>query len=84
MKLVKLWAFVTLAKDLILNLDLKAKRVGESTIWNLIVKIIALGRREAYEISNILLLELKKDIKEREETLSFLLYFLLNSRVKVL
>jgi len=41
-----------------------------------------LRREGAHEISNILLLELEKDIEEREETLFFPLYFLLEIRVK--
>jgi len=44
--------------------------------------VTALRREEAYEISNVLLLELEEDIKERKETLSFSLYFLLETRVK--
>lgn len=44
--------------------------------------ITALRREGAHEISNILLLELEKDIEEREETLFFPLYFLLEIRVK--
>jgi len=44
--------------------------------------VTALRREEAYEISNVLLLELEEDIEEREETLSFSLYFLLETRVK--
>jgi len=45
--------------------------------------ITALGRGKAHEISNIFLLESEKNIKRREETLLFLLYFLLATRVKV-
>jgi len=37
--------------------------------------IIALERGGAHKMSNILLLESEKDIKEREETLFFPLYF---------
>jgi len=42
-----------------------------------------LRREEAYEISNVLLLESEKDIERKEETLLFLLHFLLEIRVKV-
>jgi len=34
-----------------------------------------LKREKAYEISNVLLLELEKDIKERKEAFLFSLYF---------
>jgi len=46
--------------------------------------IIALGRRKAHEINDILLLESKKDIKEREKALLFFLQFLLVTGVKVI
>ena len=42
----------------------------------------ALERGEFWKISNILLLKPKKDIKGKEKTLLFLLYFLLVTRVK--
>ena len=42
------------------------------------------NRKRACEISDVLFLELKKDIEEREKTLIFLLYFLLVTRVKVI
>jgi len=42
-----------------------------------------LGKGEACEISNILLLESEKDMEERKEILLFSLYFLLETRVKV-
>jgi len=45
--------------------------------------VIALRRRGAYEMSNVLLLGSEKDMEGREETLPFLLYFLLDTRVKV-
>ena len=49
-----------------LGLGLEAKGT-EDVIWGLIV-LKALKRGKAYEISNILLLELEKDIKEKKET----------------
>ena len=45
--------------------------------------VIALRKRGVYEMSNILLLGSEKDMEGREENLSFLLYFLLDMRVKV-
>jgi len=45
--------------------------------------VIALRKRGAYKMSNVLLLGSEKDMEGREETLSFLLYFLLDMRVKV-
>ena len=45
--------------------------------------VTALKREKVYEMSNVLLLELEEDIKEREETLPYLLCFLLETRVKV-
>ena len=44
--------------------------------------ITALKRGIAYEMRNFLLLELEENIKGREETLPFLLYFLLDIRAK--
>jgi len=44
--------------------------------------VTALERDKVCKISNVLLLELKKDIKGREEILLFPLYFLLATRVK--
>jgi len=41
-----------------------------------------LEREEAHKMSNILLLELEKDIKGKEEALFFFLYFLLVIRVE--
>ena len=48
---------------------LEAKEIGGDTILEIV-------------ISNVLVLELEEDIKEREEALSFLLHFLLETRVK--
>jgi len=47
-----------------------------------LIVLEALKRGKSYEISNILLLESEEDIKERKETLFFLLGFLLEIRVK--
>jgi len=44
--------------------------------------VTVLERGRAYKISNILLLELEKYIEERKEALSFLLCFLLVTRMK--
>ena len=44
--------------------------------------VTALRRERAYEISNVFFLELEEDMEEREETLFFSLYFLLETRVK--
>ena len=56
--------------------------VSLGVCW-VILTFTALKRGRAYETSNVLLLELEKDIEEREETLSFSLYFLLETRIKV-
>ena len=45
--------------------------------------VTALEKGEAYEMSNILLLESEKDMEERKEALLFSLYFLLETRVKM-
>jgi len=45
--------------------------------------VTALKREKAHEISNILLLESEENIKGREETLLYLLCFILETRVKV-
>ena len=45
--------------------------------------VTALKREKAHEMSNILLLESEENIKEREETLLYLLCFILETRVKV-
>ena len=45
--------------------------------------ITALKREGAYKISDVLFLESEEDIKKRKENLSFSLYFLLKTRVKV-
>ena len=45
--------------------------------------VTALGKSKACKISNILLLELEKDMEERKEALLFSLYFLLETRVRV-
>jgi len=42
-----------------------------------------LRRERAYEISNVLLPELEKDIERREEALLFFLCFLLKTKIKV-
>ena len=42
-----------------------------------------MGKSKACKISNILLLELEKDMEERKEALLFSLYFLLETRVRV-
>jgi len=42
-----------------------------------------LEKGRAHEISDVLLLESDQNIEERKETLPFLLYFLLVTRVKV-
>jgi len=42
-----------------------------------------LRRKRAHEISNVLLPELEKDIKIKEDTLFFFLCFLLKTRIKV-
>jgi len=45
--------------------------------------VTALKREKAHEMSNILLLESEENIKGREETLLYLLCFILETRVKV-
>lgn len=62
-------AFTVWENDLTLGLDLEAKEIRGDIILEIV-------------ISNVLLLELEKDIKEREETLLFFLHFLLETKVK--
>jgi len=45
-------------------------------------KLSQLWKERAHKISDVLLLELEKDIKGRKETLLFFLCFLLETRVK--
>jgi len=45
--------------------------------------VTAIKRGEAHEINNVLLLKSEEDIEGKEETLLFLLCFLLVTRVKV-
>ena len=75
-----------------LGLGLKAKRIEEGAIWDLMVLdiiiarlgiiakpeqvVLLLGRGKACEISDILLLESEGDIEEKKEILLFFLFFL--------
>jgi len=81
-----------------LGLGLKAKRI-RGVIWSLIVSEVVIAkldiiagpeqvvtaskREKAHEMRNILLLESEENIEEREETLPYLLCFILETRVKV-